>query len=131
MQFKALASVLASIGWVCLSACAAQQSSTGHIRARSVPATVHGALEPWQVQASIERQMEALVMLANQKWPGAGNVQVSFIVTPDGLPQSVRLVRSDFDDPAFAQALTRVIERLSFPASKATTVVSAYPVYFR
>jgi outer membrane biosynthesis protein TonB len=131
MQFKALASVLAGISWVCLSACAAQQSSTGHIRARSVPATVHGALEPWQVQASIERQMEALVMLANQQWPGAGNVQVSFIVTPDGLPQSVRLVRSDFDDPAFAQALTRVIERLSFPASKATTVVSAYPVYFR
>lgn len=96
-----------------------------------VPPSVSGGLTPAQVQASFERQMADLERVANANWPGAGKVQVSFIVRPDGLPDSVQLIRNDFQNPELDLAVTRMVETMSFPSARSDTFVKAFPLYFR
>jgi outer membrane biosynthesis protein TonB len=114
-----------------LSACATTDSAQkAHPRALVKP-SVSGGLTPAQVQSSIEKQMEDLERVANKNWPGIGKVQVSFIVRPDGLPDSVELVRNDFQNPDLDLALTKMIKTLAFPPARSETFVKAFPLYFQ
>lgn len=94
-------------------------------------ATVRGGLKPAQVQSAIERNLATLEGAANGRWPGSGKVQLSFNVTADGFPYSVKLTRSSFENPELVQALEQAVQHMVFPEAKTETYVSYYPVYFR
>jgi hypothetical protein len=111
--------------------CAGDPSAPKRKASSTIPPSVSGGLTPAQVQASFERQMADLERVANTNWPGAGKVQVSFIVRPDGLPDSVQLIRNDFQSPELDLALTRMVQTMSFPPARSNTVVKAFPLYFR
>ena len=114
-----------------VTGCAGDPSAPKRRASSLVPPSVSGGLTPAQVQASFERQMADLERVANANWPGAGKVQVSFIVRPDGLPDSVKLIRNDFENPNLDLAVTKMVETMSFPTANRDTFVKAFPLYFR
>ncbi len=110
-------------------ACSHQGSSNPH--RTNQPAKVVGGLRPEQVQMAIERNMLVLESALNDNWPGRGKVQMSFVVTPDGFPNSISVVGTDFNNPEFETALLGAVRRMSFPEAKSATYVRAYPMYFQ
>jgi hypothetical protein len=115
------------LGSMLLSAC----SSDGARHTSAIQPSVRGGLTTAQIQAGFERNMPQIEELAGGNWPGAGRMQVSFVVQPDGLPGSIELVRNDFQNPQLEVALTRLVESIAFPPAKSPTFVKGYPVYFQ
>lgn len=118
------------------SACLILLAGCSHMGERSTPppsartASVQGGLRPDQVQRAIEYNLLVLEQATAQNWPGAGKVQVSFVVTPDGFANDVEL-RSSFNNPDFEKKLSEAVRNMSFPVASSSTYVRAFPVYFQ
>ena len=95
------------------------------------PAVVKGGLQAAQIQYAIEHNLATLEGAVGDRWPGRGKVQLSFIVTTDGFPYSVKLTHSSFESPELVEALEKAVQNMSFPKAQAETYVSYYPVYFQ
>ena len=81
--------------------------------------------------AAPKRKVTSLVPPSVSGGLTPAQVQASFIVRPDGLPDSVQLIRNDFQNPELDLAVTKMVETMSFPSARSDTFVKAFPLYFR